>query len=130
MLVFLLQIHDALDKESSSEIIAHYTDFLKAFHKVPHLELLKKLSQIGVGHCILEVISDYLDQRQQFVHVDNTSSQLLDVTGGIPQGFVLGPVMFYIFMNDLPAALKFSDLHLFADDLKNFPIKNNWLKLV
>ena len=86
MLVFLLKIHDALDKESSSEIIALYTDFLKAFHKVPHLELLEKLSQIGVGDCILEVISDYLDQRQQFVRVDNTSSQLLDVTGGISQG--------------------------------------------
>ena len=98
MIVILKQIHDALDKESSSEIISFYSDFSKAFDKVPHLELLKKLSEIGVGGCILEVISDYLDQRMQFVRVDNTSSQLLDVTSGVPQGSVVGPIMFFIFV--------------------------------
>ena len=93
MLVFLEQIHDAVNKESSSEIVVFYIDFAMAFDKVPHLAFLQKLSQFGVGGCIPEMISDYLDQRRQFLRVDITSSQLLNVTSGVPQGSVLGPVM-------------------------------------
>ena len=92
----------------------------KRFDKVPHLELLKKLSQIGVGGCILELISDCVDQRNQFVHLDNTSSHFMYVTSGVPQVSVLEPVMYCVFINDLPAALQFSDPHMFADGSKFF----------
>ena len=125
----LRPIRDALDKESSIKIIAFYTDFSKASDNVQRLELLKKLSQIGGGGSILEVISDYLDQRMKFVCVDNTSSQLLDVKCGLPQGSVVGPLMFCIFINHLLAAWKFSDPHMFADDLEILSKKNNWLKV-
>ena len=114
MHVFLKQIHDALNKDSSSETIAFYTNFSKAFDKVPHLERLKKLSPTTVGGCVLDVIFDFLDQRIQFVCVVIKRLQLLDVTSGVSQGSVVGPDMFCIFMYDPPAALNFSDTHLFA----------------
>ena len=129
MLVFLKKILDALDKESSGEIIAHYTDFSKTFAKVPHLELLKKLNHFGVAGCILEVISDYFDQRKEYVRVVITSSQLLDVASGVLQRSLVVPVLFCVFRNDLPAALKMSDPHMLAIDLNVLSIKNNWLKV-
>ena len=79
MLSFLKSIHDALDNESSTEIVAFYTDFCKAFDKVPHFELVQKVANIGVAGCLLEIIIDYLDNRKQFVRVDNTRSETLDV---------------------------------------------------
>ena len=105
------------------------TLIFQGFDKVPHLDFLKKPSQISVKGYILEVTSDYFDQRRQFVRVDNTSSQLLDVTSGVPKGSVVGPVRFCNFINDLPAALQFSDPYLFADDLKISSKKKNWLKV-
>ena len=73
MLVFLINIHDAVDKESSNDIIALHTDFSQAFDKVL---LLRKLSQIDVAGCFLEVISDFIDQRKQCFRVDKTSPQI------------------------------------------------------
>ena len=101
----------------------------KPSDKLPYLELSKKLSRIGIEGCILELISDYLDQRKQIFHVEITSSQILFVKSGVAQGSAVGPLMFCIFMNDLLAASKFSDSHLLADDLKILCKKNNWLKV-
>ena len=79
MLSFLKSFHDALDNESSTEIVAFYTDFSKAFDKVPHFELEQKVANIGVAGCLLEIIIDYLDNRKNFVRVYNTRSETLDV---------------------------------------------------
>ena len=85
-LVFLKQVLDALNKGSSSEIIASYTDFLKVFDKAPQLEILKKLRQIGVRGRILEVLSDYLDQRKKiFVWIKQARN--FRITNGVPQVF-------------------------------------------
>ena len=72
----------------------------------------------GVGGCFLEIISDYLSNRKQFVRADNFSSETLEIISGVPQGSLVGPFYFCIFINDLPEVLKFSDPYIFADDLK------------
>ena len=118
MLSFLSKIYRALDENPTDDVVAYYMDFSKAFVKVPLLELLKKTANIGVGGCLLEILCDYLNGRKQYVKVEKTSSVTLDVTRGVAQGSLLGPLLFCIFINDLPDRLKFSDPYIYADDLK------------
>ena len=66
------------------EIIPLYTDFLKAFDKVPHSEFLKKIAKMGVGGCLLQVSDEHQKYRKEFVRIDIVSSQTLDVTSGVP----------------------------------------------
>ena len=119
MLSFLKEIYEAIDKNAENHVIAFYTDFSKAFDKVPHYELLKKMSNIGVGGCFLEIIADYLSNRKQFVRADNFSSETLEITSGVPQGLLIGPLFLCIFINDLPEVLKFSDPYILTNVLKS-----------
>ena len=118
MLQFLNRIYKALDENPHDEIIAFYADFSKAFDKVPHKLLLRKLSDIGVGGCLLEIIYDYLRHRRQYVRVDFYTSTVLEMSSGVPRGSLLGPLLFSVFINDLPEVLRFSDPSVFNDDLK------------
>ena len=117
MVGFLQKIYKALYDNSNEEILALYTDFSKAFDKVSHFELMK-LADIVVGGCLLEVLANYLDERKQFVRVDNVSYKTLNITSGVPQGSLLGSLLFCIFVKDLPAVVKFGNPFLFADDFK------------
>ena len=72
---------------------------------------------IGVGGCLLETLIDYLKHRQRYMRVDNSSSKILDITSGVLQGSLLGPLVFCIFINDLPDVLMFCESFIFADDL-------------
>ena len=90
-------------------------DFAKAFDKVPHRWLLYKLDHYGIRGSTHKWISSWLSERSQKVKLDGQASDPGPVLSGVPQGSVLGPVLFLIFINDLPDNIRSSVL-LFADD--------------
>ena len=98
---------------------AIYTDFSKAFDSVPHERLLKKVEAYGIRGNLLSWIRNFLTSRKQRVVLGGKYSNWQDVTSGIPQGSVLGPILFTIFINDMPDTVK-SCMKLFADDAKIF----------
>ena len=90
-------------------------DFSKAFDKVPHQRLLHKLNYYGVRGTTWHWIRDFLSKRTQHVNLGGTTSSLADVISGVPQGTVMGPLLFLTYINDLPEYTE-SDARLFADD--------------
>ena len=100
----------------SSTVHAVLLDFKKAFDKVPHTLLFKKIQQIsGIDNKLISWIQDFLTGRSQQVVVGNTKSSELPVCSGVPQGSVLGPTLFLIYINDLPLAVN-CNVSLYADD--------------
>ena len=105
--------------DAGNPIDCIYLDFRKAFDTVPHQRLLSKLDAYGVSGNIKAWISDFLLNRRQRVIVDGVYSEWKDVKSGIPQGSVLGPTLFVLFINDLPDMIA-STAKIFADDTKLF----------
>ena len=96
-----------------------YFDFAKAFDTVPHQRLIKKLKAYGINGNILNWITAFLTNRTQIVKVNGTKSYPASVLSGIPQGSVLGPILFILYINDLPDEIS-SEAYLYADDTKIF----------
>ena len=94
-----------------------YLDFQKAFDSVPHRRLLTKLEAYGIKGHLLGWLKDFLIGRTQEVKINGISSPKCQVTSGIPQGSVLGPILFIIYINDLPSAVN-STTYMYADDTK------------
>jgi hypothetical protein len=94
-----------------------YLDFAKAFDSVPHRRRLLKLEGYGVGGKVLGWISDFLSGRRQRVVVAGEVSGWAEVLSGVPQGSVLGPVLFICYINDMPDTIS-SMIYMYADDTK------------
>ena len=123
LILSLNDIHNAVSKGYQTDVI--YLDFKKAFDSVPHTNLLIKLWSFGITGSLWEWFKSYLTNRHQCVCINGFISKPLPVLSGVPQGSVLGPILFLIFVNDLPAAVLNSTLFLFADDAKVYrPIAN------
>ena len=111
-----------LDNNISTDAI--YLDFSKAFDTVPHLRLINKLKGYGITGNILNWIIDFLSNRTQYVKLNESESTHLPVTSGVPQGSVLGPILFIYYINDLPCCTQ-TNMRIFADDTKVFSTINN-----
>jgi hypothetical protein len=108
---------DIIDKGGGIDAI--YMDFMKAFDSVPHRRLVGKVEAHGIRGRVLQWTKDFLTNRSQTVIVNGEKSSPAPVTSGIPQGSVLGPVLFLMYINDLPHHVH-SNVELFADDTKIF----------
>ena len=97
-----------------------YLDFAKAFDNVPHKRLLNKLHIYGIGKTRFNWVENFLNDRKQRIIVGQEKSSWTKVKSDIPQGSVLGPLLFIVFINDIPSVAINSLIKIFAEDTKFF----------
>ena len=103
-----------LDNDKITGLV--FIDYKKAFDLIDHQLLLSKLKVLGVNETFLPLFRDYLSGRSQYVTIDGCHSTKRSVTLGVPQGSILGPILFLVFINDLPEALQHCVADIYTDD--------------
>lgn len=115
-------ISQCLNNQKQIDLI--FMDFSKAFDTVSHVKLLRKLENVLGDTVIVNWIKDYLSNRMQYVEFNNNTSAITPVSSGVPQGSVLAPILFLIFINDLPSRVPVN-IKLFADDCVVYSVINS-----
>lgn len=116
LMIFTNYLFESMDRRI--QVSAVYTDFQKAFDKVDHEILLNKLAYNGIRGDLLRWFISYITNRTQKVVVYGHQSDEVNITSGVPQGSILGPLLFILFINDISQCFLHSNFLLYADDLK------------
>ena len=124
LLYLVSEIHEAFADPKCLEVRAVFLDISKAFDKVWHEGLLFKLKQNGIEGNLLKMLTSYLSDRHQRVVLNGSHSEYTDIKSGVPQGSVLGPLLFLIYINDLEKNIK-SNVKFYADDTMLYSIVND-----
>ena len=95
---------------------AVFLDLSKAFDTIDHDSLLQKLTKVGFSSSVIDWFRSYLSERTQVTCVENSTSSAKHITVGVPQGSVLGPLLFIIYINELSSGVNWCKLSLYADD--------------
>lgn len=120
LIAFTTYLFESMDRREQVDAI--YTDFQKAFDKVDHELLLAKIAFNGIRGNLLRWFASYITNRCQKIVIHGFESDTVRVTSGIPQGSILGPLLFVLFINDIQNCFHHSNFVLYADDLKIYKI--------
>ena len=118
------EIYSAFGWNPSLEVRGVFLDSSKAFDKVWHDGLIYKLKSLGISGSLLKLIQNYLDNRFQRVLLNGQTSEWKPVKAGVPQGSILGPLFFLVYINDICSNLS-TNVKLFADDISPFSMVND-----
>lgn len=116
LLIYTNYLFDNMDSNKQTDSI--YTDFQKAFDRVDHKRLLEKIAFNGIRGNLLRWFKSYITNRTQKIVIKGYESETVRISSGVPQGSILGPLLFILYINDISNCFKFCNFLLYADDLK------------